>query len=181
MDSRAANSNLAPQTQGLKTVSNIINSESELKPLASKILQNNRDSIEKDGLLIALNGEMGAGKTAFVKAFAASIDTDLEKKVTSPTFAVMNQFQTSLNNKPINFVHIDLYRILGENTDNMDDPKTKQTVINAIDDLDIDFQNSIVFIEWIGKNIAQEFSDNFIEIQINTISENRRELNLVMI
>jgi len=58
----------------------------------------------KGGEVIALEGELGAGKTLFVKGLAAGLGAD--EPVTSPTFTLINIYQGRL---PL--AHFDVYRI----------------------------------------------------------------------
>ena len=63
------------------------------------------------GEIIALIGQLGSGKTTFVKALAKNL-TVLDP-VTSPTFVIMNRYQGMLKNyglKKIFIFHLDLYR-----------------------------------------------------------------------
>ncbi len=56
--------------------------------------------------IIAFNGQMAAGKTTFIKALCAELG--VKESTTSPTFALVNEYETA-NNKTI--FHFDLYRI----------------------------------------------------------------------
>ena len=56
------------------------------------------------GMVYALDGELGAGKTVFAKGFAAGLG--VEADVTSPTFAIVNEYEGRL---PL--YHFDVYRI----------------------------------------------------------------------
>ena len=58
------------------------------------------------GSLIALVGDLGAGKTRFVKGLAAGTGFTDASKVTSPTFALMNRYEGR-----IRLAHFDLYRL----------------------------------------------------------------------
>ena len=55
-------------------------------------------------ICIALNGSLGAGKTQFTKGFAQGCC--VTEEVTSPTFALMNEYEGS-----VNVLHIDVYRL----------------------------------------------------------------------
>ena len=61
--------------------------------------------VEKDGCFINLYGEIGAGKTAFVKLVAQAIG--ITEKVTSPSFVILNEYHSA--NIPV--YHFDLYRL----------------------------------------------------------------------
>ncbi len=106
-----------------------ITSEKSTRELAEKLT-----SYFKGGEYIFLYGEMGVGKTTFVKYFINKFQTNEQLKlteVTSPTFNLLNEYKTS------NFVikHYDLFRIKNS---------------SEIKDLDI-FENNkkiITLVEW---------------------------------
>jgi tRNA threonylcarbamoyladenosine biosynthesis protein TsaE len=60
------------------------------------------------GHFIALTGELGAGKTHFVRGFAAGMGVDPAVRVTSPTYTLLNSYHGRL---PL--YHFDLYRLTG--------------------------------------------------------------------
>jgi tRNA threonylcarbamoyladenosine biosynthesis protein TsaE len=60
----------------------------------------------KPGDVIALRGELGAGKTVLVKGMAKGLD--VKEEPNSPTFVLMNAYQGRMP-----FYHFDLYRISG--------------------------------------------------------------------
>lgn len=64
----------------------------------------------KKGALVALVGELGAGKTAFIRGLALGLG--YSGRVTSPTFSLVNEY-LSESGEPILY-HFDLYRIKAE-------------------------------------------------------------------
>lgn len=62
--------------------------------------------------VVALHGELGAGKTAFVQALAQTLG--VTEPVTSPTFAILNRYTTS-HARWQTLLHMDAYRIEHEN------------------------------------------------------------------
>ncbi len=56
------------------------------------------------GAVLALHGELGAGKTCFVQGLARALG--VRRAVTSPTFTLINEYAG-----PLRLYHIDLYRI----------------------------------------------------------------------
>lgn len=67
----------------------------------------------KGGEVIGLIGELGAGKTVFVKGLADGLG--IKKNITSPTFVLMKIYPvTNFKVQISNFVHIDAYRIKNE-------------------------------------------------------------------
>ena len=106
-----------------------ITSEKSTRELAEKLT-----SYFKGGEYIFLHGEMGVGKTTFVKYFINKFQTDEQLKlteVTSPTFNLLNEYET----KNFTIKHYDLFRI-------------KNSL--EIKDLDIFDTNNqtITFVEW---------------------------------
>ena len=107
--------------------------------------------IENDGCFINLYGEIGAGKTAFVKEVAASIG--VTEKVTSPSFVILNEYHSA----KIPVYHFDLYRLENEGV---------KTIFDELREYSEGKQ--ITFVEW------AEFSQNqvpFNHIKINVTYE----------
>ena len=120
-----------------------LSSEKKTEELATQILKK-----LKPGNIVFLYGDMGVGKTTFVRylinEFQKSNDMQMTE-VTSPTFNLLNEYQ--LNKIKIN--HYDLFRIKS---------------FEEVKDLDI-FENtndSITLIEW--PEIIEEKPKNLIEL-----------------
>lgn len=60
----------------------------------------------RGGEIVGLSGELGAGKTCFVRGMAEGIDVDSRAWIRSPTFTLINEY---LGRLPV--YHIDLYRV----------------------------------------------------------------------
>ena len=100
-----------------KKIKIISQSPAETKKLAQKILAQNPK-------ILILTGELGAGKTVFVKGLAKVLH--IKEPVTSPSFVIIKEYQ---NQKKL--VHIDLYRIdkpdldlIGQITEYLHNPET---------------------------------------------------------
>ena len=76
----------------------------DTKNLADKFAQITKD----EGCFVNLYGDIGAGKTAFVRLVAEALN--IKEKVTSPSFTILNEYHTG----EIPIYHFDLYRL--ENT-----------------------------------------------------------------
>ena len=120
-----------------------LSSENKTEELAKKISKKLKP---KD--IIYLYGEMGVGKTTFVRYLI----NEFQKKnklqiteVTSPTFNILCEYD--INQIKIN--HYDLFRL-----------KTKEEILNL--DLFNDISNTITFIEW--PQIIDKKLDNLIEL-----------------
>lgn len=82
---------------------NIEFSLTEINEVAAQVLAQNPKKV------ILFNGEMGAGKTTFIKAFSKLLGVN--DTMSSPTFSLVNEYQTSQNQKVF---HFDVYRIKSE-------------------------------------------------------------------
>src|SRR5665811_307386 len=76
-------------------------SPDELNPIASALIE-----CHKEKRIFAFHGEMGAGKTTFIKTICEYLK--VTDTVTSPTFAIVNEYLTMDSGSVF---HFDLYRI----------------------------------------------------------------------
>jgi tRNA threonylcarbamoyl adenosine modification protein YjeE len=113
-------------------------------------LGNRLGSLLKPGDLVSLNGVLGAGKTTLTKAIGEG--AGVQGSISSPTFLIARTHPTT-SGKP--FVHIDAYRL---------------SAPRELDDLDIDYSNSISVIEW-GRGFTDGLSESILEIQIERFLE----------
>ncbi len=118
-------------------------SEQETKKIAHRLAQTFNSGI------IALTGELGAGKTIFVQGFAKGLK--IKDKIISPTFVLIRQHKIPKKNKML--FHIDLYR-LSDNL-NIQDLGLEEICSN---------KNNIVLIEWAEK--LKELPKGTIKISI---------------
>ena len=72
-------------------------------------LAENIESEKFPGMIICLDGELGSGKTVFVKGFAKSLG--ITENITSPTFNIVKEYESG----EMKLNHMDVYRI--EDTD----------------------------------------------------------------
>lgn len=115
------------------------------------------------GTAVLLEGEMGAGKTHFVKGMARGLGID--SVITSPTFALVNEYSGNRGK----LYHFDLFRIQSE-----DD----LYAIGFYDYID----NGILAIEW-AENIPElerEF-DKHYKVKIEKTDENTRKIMIDLI
>ena len=139
----------------IATSSDIIDLSSEKKTeeLANKILKK-----IQIGHIIFLYGEMGVGKTTFIKYLINGLQKEnkLElSEVTSPTFNLLNEYQ--INEVKIN--HYDLFRL-----------KSPIELENL--DLFSDIQNTITVIEW--PQIIEKKPQNLIELTFEYKEDHKR-------
>jgi tRNA threonylcarbamoyladenosine biosynthesis protein TsaE len=79
-----------------------INDLNALRPAAYQFVQ-----AMQGRTVFAFYGKMGAGKTTFIKAVCE--ESQVDDVVNSPTFSIVNEYQTATNGNPV--YHFDFYRI----------------------------------------------------------------------
>lgn len=117
----------------------------------------------KEAVVIGLEGDLGGGKTTFLKGFARGLK--ISKKILSPTFVIMKRFVIKNRNFK-NFYHIDCYRI--------EEPKE---ILNLGFKEIVSNPQNIVAVEWADR-IRKILPKDTIIIQFEFINENKREIVL---
>ena len=129
------------------------NSEIETKKFAKEIT-----NILPIGSVIALYGDLGAGKTTFVRGVAEALN--IKEVVQSPTFNIMKIYLKG--DKPL--IHIDAYRLADINND------------IGLDEY-IGYETGFTLIEW-PMYIANLLPEDVINIEIKNLSDDKREFNI---
>ena len=127
-------------------------SEEDTRELAENI-----ESEKFPGMIICLDGELGSGKTVFVKGFAQSLG--IEDTITSPTFNLVKEYM----NGEMPLYHMDVYRL--EDSD------------ESIGFEDYFSSDAISIIEW-SELIEQYLPEERLDIKFKIIDENTRILIL---
>lgn len=109
--------------------------------------------------VIAFHGEMGTGKTTFIKSLCSQLK--VKETVSSPTFSIINQYQTA-DDKTI--FHLDLYRL-------KDEEEALQAGVE-----ECFYSNELCFIEWPEKAISILPADT-VHAFIDVIDETKRRLS----
>ncbi|MCC6239062.1 MAG: tRNA (adenosine(37)-N6)-threonylcarbamoyltransferase complex ATPase subunit type 1 TsaE [Phycisphaerales bacterium] len=113
----------------------------------------------RGGTCIALEGDLGAGKTQFVRGLVRGLGaTD---RVTSPTFVLLNIYGTGR----LTVYHLDAYRVHGT-----DDFQT----IGFSELLE---QNGVVVVEWASR-VKSLLPPDTIDIQLTALSPRIREIRI---
>lgn len=113
------------------------------------------------GDAVILTGSLGAGKTTLTRGVGEALNTI--GTVSSPTFVIARTHKRENSSVPL--VHVDAYR-LGSPAE--------------LDDLDIDFENSITFIEW-GRDFVDGLFESWLDIEIDRDQTGESELRKVRI
>ena len=118
----------------------------------------NLESEKFPGMVICLDGELGSGKTVFVKGFAKALG--IKETITSPTFSLVKEYL----NGEMPLYHMDLYRV-----ENNSDDFGLSDYLN---------QDAVCIIEW-PEMLEDQIPEERLDIKIKVIDENTRVLVLV--
>ena len=145
-----------------------ISEEKDTKSVAEKF-----SKLIKQGDFILLSGNLGVGKTTFIKYvinFLQKVNKQKISEVTSPTFTVTNEYKI----KKTLIKHYDLYRI-----------KNKKELTNL--GIQENLKDQITLVEWPeilekieiknSTNLIFEYKKNYTERYLSIISKNKKLLN----
>jgi tRNA threonylcarbamoyladenosine biosynthesis protein TsaE len=122
------------------------------------------DNCGKLATVIALEGDLGSGKTTFVKAAAKALG--VQKTVTSPTFVLEKVYKIKQNGGFTHLIHIDAYRL--ENGAELLALGWKALIEDP---------RNIIFIEW-PERVGEVLSRNIKTIKFRFIDETTRRLKI---
>lgn len=114
-----------------------------------------------DNTVFALYGKMGAGKTTFIKALCQELG--VEDVVTSPTFAVINEYRSDIAGELI--YHFDFYRI------------KKLEEVYDMGYEDYFYSGALCFIEW-PELVEELLPGNTIRVTIEELEDGSRKLTM---
>ncbi len=117
-------------------------------------LAQNIESEKFPGMVICLNGDLGSGKTVFVKGFAGALGID--ENITSPTFNIVKEYV----NGEAPLFHMDVYRIDDNKDFGVEDYFNRE---------------GISIIEW-SELIEDRLPNERLDINIKIVDENTRIL-----
>lgn len=117
-------------------------------------------SVLKMGDTVCLFGELGSGKTVVVKGIASALGI-MERDITSASFTIIAEYKGNLQNTPVPFYHIDLYRIADA---------------RQLDSVGVDEyigKDGIAVIEWAERlgNI-----EGAVSVRLNILDKDKREI-----
>ena len=107
------------------------------------------------GAVVLLYGDLGAGKTAFVRGLARGLGAD-PAEVSSPTFTIVQEYRGR-----VTLYHVDLYRLEEKEVDDL-----------GLDELVLG--DGVVAIEWAER--WRERPDDVIEVRIEEAGEDTRRI-----
>ena len=111
------------------------------------------------GAVVLLYGDLGAGKTAFVRGLAEGVGAPADE-VSSPTFTIVQEYPGRLT-----LYHVDLYRLEERE---VDDLGLEELVLG----------DGVVAIEWAERWRGRP--DDVIEVRIEDAGEDRRRISITL-
>jgi tRNA threonylcarbamoyladenosine biosynthesis protein TsaE len=115
----------------------------------------------RGGECVALYGELGAGKTQFVRGLARGLGAN-PKRVSSPTFVLLNVYA----GKKLKIFHLDAYRVTGEED------------FEGIGFLELLEQGGVVVVEW-AERIKKLLPRNRVDVRITSRGKRDRAVEIV--
>jgi tRNA threonylcarbamoyladenosine biosynthesis protein TsaE len=119
----------------------------------------------RDGDVVLLHGDLGAGKTTLAKGIASALG--IEDVVSSPSFSLVNEYDTRLAAAVTRLYHLDLYRLRGE--EDLASIGFEDFVAPA---------DGVTLVEW-PERAATALPDRFLLIEIETVGSDIRRLRFV--
>ena len=110
------------------------------------------------GTVVAMYGDLGAGKTAFVRGMARGLG--LSCRVSSPTFTIVNEY---LGDREL--IHFDMYRLSG--ADELFDIGWEDYLARG----------AVCAVEW-SENVSDAFFGDEINVRIEKTGENERTITI---
>jgi len=123
----------------------------------SKLADNFAKAVEGYGGLVCLYGDIGAGKTTFVRFLGKVLG--VEEKITSPSFVILNEYHSG----KIPLYHFDLYRLEREGL---------ESIIDELHDY-TENDNALALIEW-AEFSSGDLPESRLDIQIQYVDDNKR-------
>lgn len=111
-----------------------------------------------DGAVVAMYGELGAGKTAFVRGMALGMG--ISQRVSSPTFTIVNEYVGERS-----LIHFDMYRLGGGDE------------LYAIGWEDYLRRGAVCAVEW-SENVDEAFDGGEIRIRFEKLGESSRRITI---
>lgn len=131
----------------------ITKNEQETEDLGAKLA-----AALPDGSVVAMYGDLGAGKTAFVRGMARGMG--LQVRVSSPTFTIVNEY---LGRREL--IHFDMYRLSG--ADELFDIGWEDYLARG----------AVCAVEW-SENVEDAFFGDEVRVRIEKLSDTERKISI---
>lgn len=144
-----------------------LKTESKNIARGSQFLSAGLKSNRKKALVIALEGELGAGKTVFVRGVTKALK--IKAKIKSPTFTLAKKYKLPVTNYQLpitSLYHFDCYRLRDH----------RDLKILGIQEI-LNNPENLVLVEW-SDRVKKILPKNHIKIHIDHIDKNTRKIKI---
>lgn len=142
-----------------------IDNLADLEKVAVAVLELAKKRVAEGGVtVLALHGNLGAGKTTFTKHLAKKLG--VKENVNSPTFVIQKYFEVHADDFFKKLIHIDTYRI------DLQDELVKLGWVENVTE-----KTNLIAIEW-PENIPDLLPTNTIHLYFTHINETTREIEI---
>ncbi|HEY0964582.1 MAG TPA: tRNA (adenosine(37)-N6)-threonylcarbamoyltransferase complex ATPase subunit type 1 TsaE [Candidatus Paceibacterota bacterium] len=139
-------------------------SRDDLPSFAGELLRELKTTLPSEGaLVVALHGDLGAGKTTLVQTLGARLG--ITEAITSPTFTIMKHYETT-DDVFTTLIHMDAYRI---------ESLTELGPLRFADMLRE--PHTLVCIEW-GEKIQEALPASLIHVTLSAVDETTRTVQV---
>jgi L-threonylcarbamoyladenylate synthase len=147
----------------------VSHSPEETRAIAMRLALKHWNEMRKTGLVLALSGELGAGKTIFAQGIGEFLG--VESKVVSPSYTLVHEYQFEKNGVKGMFFHLDPWRL----------GSVEELLSVGLEKMFV--PNTIVVIEWASKyldklrEVSKVSGVRLVEVGIKGVGEGTRELS----
>jgi tRNA threonylcarbamoyladenosine biosynthesis protein TsaE len=137
----------------------------EKQKTANSLLKSVIKKKTKASMIIAMSGELGAGKTTLTQEIAKLLG--VKEKIISPTFVIMKKYQT--NNKNFKkLIHIDAYRL-----------NNSQELLNLGWQELVSDKNNLIIVEW-PERVPECFKNDVCRVLLSHQDEQTRTIEILL-
>lgn len=138
----------------------------KLDQIAKSLLEKADKSKSNTATVIALHGELGAGKTTLTQEIARMLG--IKENLISPTFVIMKKYAISDNANFKNLVHIDAYRL-----------NSSQELLNLGWQELFEDNNNLIILEW-PERVPECLNSNTCKVKLTHKDEKTREVEILV-
>lgn len=135
----------------------------QIHAIAKEVLEKAKNSISSSATIVALSGDLGAGKTTLTQAMGRELG--VKESIISPTFVIMKIYELKKQTWK-HFIHIDAYRL--DSAEELE----KLGWNNIISD-----SENLVLIEW-PERVQKIISSTALKIKLEHINEEERKITI---
>ena len=128
-------------------------------PENTRLIARRTGALAPPGLVLAIEGDLGSGKTCFVQGLARGLGVPADVYVTSPSYTLVNSYEGRL---PLH--HVDLYRLGGHE-------------LEDIGLFDLMKPPAVVAIEW-AERLEAGRPEDILAVRLEIETDNRRRITL---